>query len=328
MAIQMRRGNLAYLDKSKLTAGEFVVATDNDKDYVGIAKAPSKVIELATMQDILNVSQVIVRNGCFVYGKGWKKEADLPISTYSGCAVVYQGKIHYFGGSNSTKAHLSYNGSVWTVEDDLPVAMEAPSAIVFDGVVHLFYALKHYTWDGEDYTQLNDLPDIVVEGNNHAVIYNNDLCLVSSNSGHYGWWRYLATWDSSEDSWTKQNLFDTVYYSAVVFDNKIYAIGDSSTGGKKYVVWDGLSLSEQLDLPYGYQNGCALTYNEKIHLLGTRNGNITQKHYTFDGTDWVQASDVPFSFYRGAACVYKNKIHVMSTQNSNHITEHWSYIGG
>ena len=48
MAIQMRRGLLADLDKSKLVAGEIVVALDNNKDYIGVAKAPSNVVELAS----------------------------------------------------------------------------------------------------------------------------------------------------------------------------------------------------------------------------------------------------------------------------------------
>ena len=46
MAIQMRRGAYANLDKSKLVAGEIVMSTDTN--YVGIAKAPSQVLQLAT----------------------------------------------------------------------------------------------------------------------------------------------------------------------------------------------------------------------------------------------------------------------------------------
>lgn len=47
MAIQMRRGLYADLDKSKLVAGEIVMSTDSG--YVGIAKAPSDVMQLATV---------------------------------------------------------------------------------------------------------------------------------------------------------------------------------------------------------------------------------------------------------------------------------------
>ena len=52
MAIQMRRGQYADLDKSKLVAGEIVVALDNDKDYVGVAKSANNVIELASKKDV------------------------------------------------------------------------------------------------------------------------------------------------------------------------------------------------------------------------------------------------------------------------------------
>lgn len=52
MAIQMRRGLWANLDTSKLVAGEIVCGTDAGTDHVGIAKAPSQLIELATKEDI------------------------------------------------------------------------------------------------------------------------------------------------------------------------------------------------------------------------------------------------------------------------------------
>ena len=55
MAIQMRRGNYTNLDKSKLVAGEIVVATDNAHNYVGVAKAPNNVIQLASQDDLQNI---------------------------------------------------------------------------------------------------------------------------------------------------------------------------------------------------------------------------------------------------------------------------------
>lgn len=52
MAIQMRRGLKANLDTSRLVAGEMVVATDANEDYVAVAKAPSDVIQLATKDEL------------------------------------------------------------------------------------------------------------------------------------------------------------------------------------------------------------------------------------------------------------------------------------
>lgn len=58
MAIRMRRGEFANLDKSKLVGGEVVVATD--EEYVGVAQSPNNVIDLVTKNDLANV---IIENG-------------------------------------------------------------------------------------------------------------------------------------------------------------------------------------------------------------------------------------------------------------------------
>ena len=68
MAIQMRRGLYANLDASKLVAGEIVVATDSDRDYIGVAKAPSQLVKLATQDDLDNAVAPTVTNGCMTFG--------------------------------------------------------------------------------------------------------------------------------------------------------------------------------------------------------------------------------------------------------------------
>ena len=70
MAIQMRRGAYSDLDKSKLVAGEIVLAQDTN--YVGIAKEPDIVLELAKKEDLDNVvaGTMQVIDGCFTYIEG------------------------------------------------------------------------------------------------------------------------------------------------------------------------------------------------------------------------------------------------------------------
>lgn len=73
MAIQMRRGLVADLDRSRLVAGEVVVGLDNDKNFVGVAKAPSDVIELATKDDLNNIYSVsfeIINGDLIAYTTG------------------------------------------------------------------------------------------------------------------------------------------------------------------------------------------------------------------------------------------------------------------
>ena len=59
MAIQVRRGNYADLDKSKLVQGEpFVTLDKYDGDYyVGMAIAPNNVVRLATWDDLTDIKQ-------------------------------------------------------------------------------------------------------------------------------------------------------------------------------------------------------------------------------------------------------------------------------
>ena len=68
MAIQMRRGLVADLDKSKLVAGEIVVGLDSNKDYIGVAKSPSNVVQLATQDDVKNASTPVLRGETLVFG--------------------------------------------------------------------------------------------------------------------------------------------------------------------------------------------------------------------------------------------------------------------
>ena len=53
MAIQMRRGNEADLDKSKLVSGEITVSLDEER--VRVSKGNGETIDLATMDDLQNI---------------------------------------------------------------------------------------------------------------------------------------------------------------------------------------------------------------------------------------------------------------------------------
>jgi len=58
MAIQVRRGNYADLDKSKLVQGEPFVTLDNAPDgtpFVGMAIAPNNVVRLASYDELVDV---------------------------------------------------------------------------------------------------------------------------------------------------------------------------------------------------------------------------------------------------------------------------------
>ena len=81
-------------------------------------------------------------------------------------------------------------------------------------------------------------------------------------------------------------------------------------GNTKHYMWDGEYWIEQTPLPYPFSYGCAVVYNNEIHILGSnQNGNYT-KHYKWDGTQWDFVSELPNYFYCGSAVVYNNEIHI------------------
>ena len=75
-------------------------------------------------------------------------------------------------------------------------------------------------------------------------------------------------------------------------------------------------------LPYGFRDGDAVVYNNKIHILGADDGPTN--HYSWDGTTWASESTLPYIFRMGSAVVFNNKIHILGGFYS---TYHYSWDG-
>ena len=70
----------------------------------------------------------------------------------------------------------------------------------------------------------------------------------------------------------------------------------------------GLMFFELNNLPYDFNSGCAVVYNNEIHILG---GEYSETyHYKWDGTSWTKVSTLLYDFYRGCAVIYNNEIHL------------------
>ena len=262
--------------------------------------------------------------------KGWRREADIPYNLMQGCAVAYHGKIHLFGGDSSDirTYHYTWDGGTWTRVTDIPTGMAYPSAVVFGGCIHVISGRQHYTWDDSvGWTHLNALNDrVVIAGNCHAIVYNGALTLVSSNSGNYGWWRYVCTWDATTDSWTYENVVGgAVYYNAAALNNLVYLLG--STNVSVYKIWDGTDMVDGESM-YNFKYGSTVNYNGKIHLLGTQAGagqELNKRHYAFDGDTFDEKEKTPYPFYYGSACVFRGRIHIFGAYLPDYQTQHWSY---
>ena len=80
-------------------------------------------------------------------------------------------------------------------------------------------------------------------------------------------------------------------------------------------------------LPYAFWGGSAVIYNNKIHILGSTDGEDTTKHYSWNGTSWIEEVALPYDFYASSAVVYNDKIHILGSYRSGNYTKHYSWDG-
>ena len=122
------------------------------------------------------------------------------------------------------------------------------------------------------------------------------------------------------------------YSAAVVYKNEIHMLGGIYRGNdtsysKYHYKYDGTSWSKVSTLPYSFHNGCAVVYNDEIHILGSQNGSYTKYHYKYDGTSWSKVSTLPYDFYNGCAVVYHNEIHILGGYYAPEARYHYKFDG-
>ena len=89
------------------------------------------------------------------------------------------------------------------------------------------------------------------------------------------------------------------------------------------VTIDGVPFEEELnltsttldlkmpDLPYNFDKGSAVVYNNEIHILGSSSSGCYTNHYKYNGTTWTSVSTLPYEFDKGSAVVFNNEIHII-----------------
>ena len=238
-----------------------------------------------------------------LFFRGWKNESILPFDFYKGAAVIHEGKIHILGGENNPRAHYAWNESTntWSSKSTLPYDFILGSAASYKGRIHIFgkeggWNNQHYAWDDDNgWVQATSTPYAFFY-NNNAPVFNNKICLVSSGYGSYSQFRYIQQWD--DQVWSSViNSNNNSWANSAVYKGMIYLLGNSGTGGTNYQTWDGSTFSGLFTLPnYSFRNGYALTYKNRIHLLGNGASSASKNHYSFDGTTLRKESRLPCRF--------------------------------
>lgn len=209
--------------------------------------------------------------------------------------------------------------------------------VSYKGELHLLKDERHYKWTGkESYDgstsewayEVSRLPytfSFVC-----AVVYNDEIHILgngnSSNErkSHY-------KWDGT--SWTSVSTLPYIFQRgyAVVYRDELYIIGGGMTTDYFYK-WNGTSWTKVANLPHVYcQYGCAVVYNDEIHMLSGYDAPRNRQHYKWDGNTWTELNTIPYNSPQyGCAVVYDNEIHVMGGHNRDTSTDqncHYKWNG-
>ena len=159
MAIQLRRGNYADLDPSKLVQGEPFVTLDNAGDghpYVGVAQSPNQVVRLATYDELTDI-----KNDC----ENARDEAVASASSAStsesnseAWAVGERGGVPVPSTDetyeNNSKYYAEQCDDLWTLMDDA-IDQVIPSITIDFTTGHLDISGSYFEWDIDTDGHLN-----------------------------------------------------------------------------------------------------------------------------------------------------------------------------
>lgn len=249
----------------------------------------------------------------------WVRMSTLPYNFYNGSAVEYNGRLHIMGGdSGGQTCHYSWDGISWREESTLPINSIDSGVIVYDGKIHLLGSASndalnaHYSWDGSSWTQETNVP-IYFFGKDRVVLYQGNLCTVTSGFGSYSQFRYIEAWDGT--TWTQLALTPAanVYGQAEYLSGYIHMIS-ASGDGVSCMKWDGTDFTADVTIPTTSISGTSTVFGNKIHIIG---GGNQRQHLTFDGIQWTALNNLNYDLYKGAAVVYNGRIHLIGGNNSS-----------
>jgi hypothetical protein len=258
-------------------------------------------------------------------GSVWTEEVDgdsirLPWSArHSATAIVYNGRVWMFGGSDGGGAFSdvwsSADGVNWVEVTSNPPWIERSmhSAVVFDNRMWLMgghqsttgywgFSDVWYTTDGVDWTQASpsDPSNIWPARFSHRTVVFNDRIWVLG--GRYGGLHYNDVWSSpdgkdwieetSEAPWSPR-----VYFSAEVYADRLWVIGGVDVVtfehyGDAWSTADGVNWRYEGSPWHSRRNHTALVYKGRLWTIGGWITPAIPEAATFHGI-WSYGVHVP-----------------------------------
>lgn len=254
-------------------------------------------------------------------GETWEKASDLPYPVWGCTPIVCKGKLHIIGGNtvngtNYNKTHYIWDGISWSKGTDLPFTSFNGSAVnLSDDQVYVTAGMDQYAgtklndiklFNGSSWSTVANLPNDALNNSGAAISIDGDrniaVCgkrlFTMINGSYVG---HMATPGLVDKG-------DIVIYRGEVhlFCNRNH-FKWISTG------WEKLSA-----IPYNFNGGSAVVYDDKINLLGSSSSGVEDYHYTWCPEDgWKVKSNLPEKFSNGSAVVLNNEIHIIGGTKMN-----------
>lgn len=246
-------------------------------------------------------------------------------AVYDGGNGVYTGTV-----SRPSTAQYNYTFAGWSKEkDSLTADANALKNVTADRNVYAAYIATVRTYNVyfyNDTTLLQTVENVPYGGS--ATYIGDDP--VNNSTGNPDDFTFTG-WSPSPT-----NIKGDTYCYAVYLDKReitdswetIIANVDNGTAADKYSVgmFKAVDFGE-IKLPYATNRGCAVVYNNEIHVLGGSSGSDRKYHYKWNGSSWVSVSTLPYYFSEGCAVIYNNEIHILGSSYTSAQTSHYKWNG-
>lgn len=220
----------------------------------------------------------------------------------------------------------------YTDKVTFPYAFESGQVLKFRGKIHFIgsanstYRSRFYTFDGEKFTQLTDLPRPLI--GNRAVVFQNKIHYLGghyTSSTNYNY-REHWTWDGNTWNLLEQELpYDFWYGDALVIvgengNEELHIFGSEITGNlNKHYKYDGVTWTEVSTLPFSFRTNYysgAVECAGQIHIMGGSSTLSSTKHYKFVDGAWVSIGTLPAYLYRGLLFSFGDEIFIIKSSSA------------
>jgi len=283
----------------------------------------------------------------------WVRKQRMPTARFGLTTSVVDGMIYAIGGKGGLTVVEEYDPITdsWTRKADMPTGRGWITSSVLDGKIYVMggntkewgtslatvemYDPSTDTWTKKaDMTTPRDwLASTVINGKIYAM--GGDV--LSGNVGDVTTLSSVEEYDPETDTWTLITDMRRIRraFSAVVVDNKIYAIGSFSPYEEMYepgsAAWVKVS-----GMPKPRMGAAVSVVDGKIYVFGgedEKQGPPTSVVYKYDpaADSWTTLSDMPYEAFYMSSSVVDGKIYIFGGSENvyphpaPHLSAVWEY---